>query len=974
MSFQNLGKYELTEKYELIEERQIDDLQSLGVLLRHKKTGARVALLSNDDTNKVFCIGFRTPPKDSTGVAHITEHSVLCGSAKYPIKDPFVELVKGSMNTFLNAMTYPDKTLYPVASVNDKDFQNIMDVYLDAVFYPRIYQNEKIFRQEGWHYEMTSPEDELTINGVVYNEMKGVFSSPEELLENAQTASLFPDNTYGLNSGGDPSCIPDLTYENFLAFHKKYFHPSNSYIYLYGNMEMEERLDYLDREYLSKFEYEEVDSTIPCQESLGEFVRREEQYPISDDMEEKENGYLSLNYVVGDSLDRELNLAMQVIDYAIFSAPGAPVKETLQKKGIGKDVYGEYQNGILQPYFSIVSSNCDISREKEFLDTVAEVLHRVVKEGISKNALLAGINHYEFRYREADFGSYPKGLMYGLQAMDSWLYDDLQPFLHIEANEAFASLRAKIGTDYYEKLIEKYILENNHKSLVVLQPVKNLATVMEEAQKKALQEKKAAMSAEEIENIISSYEDLTAYQESEDAKEDLEKIPMLTRKDISKEARKIVLEMRKVKDHTVLSHILFTNGIAYLRWIFHLNHIPERLFPALGVMKTVLGLLDTEHYSYGDLFHKVNLETGGMSPIVNVYRKEDCDLTLEYKAKVFYDQIPEAFRLVKEIIFTSKFENESRLFDLLQEAQSKMQAQMISAGHSVAINRAFSYVNESGQYNEILGGIPYYRLLQELVKDFDSHKKQLIADLKELCSLIFVGDYFEMDYIGEEKAYGDFEMEMNRFVEELPACKSVTEKFVPKAVKKNEGFQTSGQVQYVSMVGDYTKAGLKFHGSLRCLKVMMEYNYLWENIRVKGGAYGCMCGFGRSGESYFVSYRDPHLKNTLRIFREAQKAISEFEADERTLDQLVIGAVSDLDNPMNPAAYGLFSMVSYRNGITQENLDSDRIELLNTTQEDIRNLAKYVACVMEQDNICVVGARQKIMDAKEIFMHTENLV
>lgn len=970
MGFHNL------EQYELIEERYIADLQSQGILLKHKKTGARVALLSNDDANKVFCIGFKTPPKDSTGVAHITEHSVLCGSAKYPIKDPFVELVKGSMNTFLNAMTYPDKTLYPVASVNDKDFQNIMDVYLDAVFYPRTYSNEKIFRQEGWHYEMSSPEDELKINGVVYNEMKGVFSSPDELLENAQTASLFPDNTYGLNSGGDPDCIPDLTYEDFLAFHKRYYHPSNSYIYLYGNMDMEEKLAYIDREYLSKFEYSAIDSSIPMQECSGEFVRREEQYPIDEDMEEKENGYLSLNYVVGDSLDRELNLAFQILDYAVFSAPGAPVKETLQKKGIGKDVYGEYQNGILQPFFSIVSSNCDVDMEKEFLETIDEVLHQVLKEGIPKNALLAGLNHYEFKYREADFGSYPKGLMYGLQAMDSWLYDDTKPFLHIEANDTFAFLREKIHTDYFEKLLEEYILKNSHKSLVILRPVKNLAQEMEQKQKAALQAKKDAMSAEEIQKIIADYEALTAYQEAEDSKEDLAKIPMLTRKDLSKEARKILLEKRTIDDTTVLTHIIYTNGIAYLRWIFHLNHIPERLFGALSVLKTILGLMDTENYKYGDLFHQINLETGGMSPIVNVYRKNDCDITLEYKAKVFYAQIPKAFEILQEIIFTTQYDREERLYDLLQEAESKMQSQMISAGHSVAINRAFSYVNASGQYNEILGGIPYYRRLQTLVKEFDVHKNQLIADLKELCQLIFINKYFEMDYIGEEKGYELLTTQLKQFVKQLPDCPEgfAEEHFVPEVAKKNEGFMTSGQVQYVSMVGDFKKENLPYHGSLRCLKVMMEYNYLWENIRVKGGAYGCMCGFGRSGETYFVSYRDPHLKNTLRIYQDAVKAIESFDADERTLDQLIIGAVSDMDNPITPAAYGLFSMVSYRNGITQEELDRDRIQLLNTTVEDIRGLAKYIEVVLKQNNLCVVGAKQKITDAKKIFMNTESLV
>ena len=469
---------ELT-SYEVIEKRKIADIDSMAYLCRHKKTGARVALLSNDDDNKVFYIGFRTTPKDSTGVAHILEHSVLCGSREFPIKDPFIELAKGSLNTFLNAMTYPDRTVYPVASCNDKDFQNLMHVYLDAVLYPNIYGNEAIFRQEGWHYELDEA-GKLSYNGVVYNEMKGAFSSPDSVLYREISTALYPDTTYAFESGGDPKAIPELTYEQFLEFHRTYYHPSNSYIYLYGNMDMAEKLQYIDEHYLSAFDALKVDSEVTGQKPFEGQVRRVRQFPISEGEDVDENTYLAWCKSVGDNLDRELYVAFQVLDFVLCTVPGAPLKKALIDKGIGKDVFSIYDNDLKQPYFSVVAKGTSLSKEEEFQSTIRETLSGIVEKGFDKKALLAAINHFEFRYREADFGSFPKGLMYGLQALGSWVYDDQGPFLHIEANETYAKLRARVEEGYFEELVKKYLLENPHGSMVVLEPKEGLAGEQEE--------------------------------------------------------------------------------------------------------------------------------------------------------------------------------------------------------------------------------------------------------------------------------------------------------------------------------------------------------------------------------------------------------------------------------------------------------------------------------------------------------------
>ena len=473
--------------YELIREENLKDINAKGYVLRHKKSGAHISLVENDDENKVFYIGFRTPPTDSTGVPHIVEHTVLCGSDKYPLKDPFVELVKGSLNTFLNAMTYPDKTVYPIASCNDKDFKNLMDVYMDAVLHPNIYHDPEIFMQEGWHYELESREDELTLNGVVYNEMKGAFSSPDDVVNREVLNSLFPDNTYGNESGGDPKVIPKLTYEDFISFHKRYYHPCNSYIYLYGNMDMQERLDYLDREYLSKYEDIHLDSTIAKQKPFEQVLMVDKTYPISSAEDTEDGTYLAYSFAVGDALDQELYQAFDVLEYALISAPGAPVKQTLLERGIGKDIMGSYDTGMLQPMFSVVAKGANPEDKQAFMDTVKEVLEQQAKDGIDKKALLAGINAAQFSFREADFGSFPKGLIFGLNCMDSWLYDPEQPFVHLYGVQVLDALKKKVDTGYFEDLIEKYLLSNHHASVLMVEPKKGLLTQEENKLKKDIE-------------------------------------------------------------------------------------------------------------------------------------------------------------------------------------------------------------------------------------------------------------------------------------------------------------------------------------------------------------------------------------------------------------------------------------------------------------------------------------------------------
>lgn len=973
----NTKKIEALSAYEITEHREITDLNSDGLILRHKKTGARVVLLSNDDNNKVFYIGFRTPPTDSTGVAHILEHSVLCGSKNFPVKDPFIELAKGSLNTFLNAMTYPDKTVYPVASCNDKDFQNLIHVYLDAVFYPNIYKEEKIFRQEGWHYEMENADDELTVNGVVYNEMKGAFSSPDDVMERELFNSLFPDNSYGYESGGDPEVIPSLTYEDFLDFHRRYYHPSNSYIYLYGDMDMAEKLEFLDKEYLSAFDALKIDSEIPPQKSFQQPVYIEREYAVTEQEEEKENTYLSYNAVVADSLDKELYIAFQVLDYVLCSAPGAPLKQALIDKGIGKDVYSIYDNGVMQPYFSIVAKGADKEQQKEFIDTIEKVLLRLVNNGLDKKALRAALNYYEFKYREADFGSYPKGLMYGLQMLDSWLYDDKTPFYHIEANATFAALKEKVESRYYEELIRQYLLDNNHKSMVMLTPKKGLTAKRD----KELAEKLAAfcekLSAQERQTIVEETAALTEYQDREEDAESLKCIPLLTREDIKKEAEGFVNEEKETDGTLILYHDIFTNGIGYVRLLFDMKKVPDELLPYVGLLKAVLGLMDTAHYSYGDFFNEINIYTGGIATAVNAYpnvkKQGEYKACFEIKVKVLYENLEKAFALMQEMIIRTKYDDGKRLLELLSETKSRMQASFISAGHSLAAGRALGYFSETAALLERMNGIPFYRLLEQLEKNFEKEKDAVADRLQRTAELIFRPENLMVDYTASEEGLNGLAQYTENLKKSLFTTANDAVPYELKTEKKNEGFMASSQVQFVCRAGNFVEKGFAYTGALRVLRVMMGYDYLWNNIRVKGGAYGCMCSFGRTGGSYFVSYRDPNLEKTIETYEKAPEYIRSFRADERTIMQYIIGAISELDTPMTPATKGNRSLAAFLTNQTLEDVQKERDEVLSVDEAKIQALGDYVAAFLEEDCLCVVGNDEKIQKQKGLFGKVENL-
>lgn len=960
----------IPESYEMLKTEKLGDINSFGTILRHTKSGARIVCIENDDDNKVFYIGFRTPVSDSTGVPHIIEHSVLCGSDKFNLKDPFVELAKGSMNTFLNAITYPDKTVYPIASTNDKDFKNLMDVYLDAVFHPNIYHHEEIFKQEGWHYELKDKEDELKINGVVYNEMKGAYSSPDDVMDRAIYSSLFPNTTYHYESGGDPKDIPSLSYETFLNFHRRFYHPSNSYIYLYGNCNMYERLSYLDSAYLSKYDEKEVDSVIYTQKPFtGEKVIVHE-YPVSSEESTERKTYLSYNRVVGDTLNPEHYYAFQILDQVLLNAPGAPIRKALEEAGIADEVLGGYDSSLKQPIFSVQLKGSDEKYVWRFTKTVNSVLEDLVNKGLDRKALLGTINVMQFRFREADFGNFPKGLIYGLDMLESWLYDDDKPFSNLYGISILNNLKGKIDAGYFEELIWKYFIDNTHCSVVVIKPHPGLQTERDNELKASLQAKKESLSDEEIQKIIDDTKELREYQSKADSKEALESLPMLERKDLRREIKPYKNKEYNIAGTTLVHHDIFTNGINYLDLLFDITGFDPDKLSEVSFFSKCLGYVNTKNMTYADFSKEVFLYTGGINTDVRtltVKKDGTYKVFFSVSSKYLYEYSAKAESLIEELILRSDFTDTGRLLDLVKQEASAMQEKIVSAGHNSAVLRANSYFSEKSCVNDKLNGISYYEFLKSVLKDSDKKILELKKDYDGFIKKIFRKDNLLVSCTGEEVVVSSTKKLLPQFVEKLSDEKFVPSKKKIRLEQKNEGFKTASQVQFVCRAGSFKDTDFSYAGSMEILRTILSYEYFWQNLRVQGGAYGCMSSFTRDGNISFVSYRDPHLKRTNDIFEKTADYLKDFDISDRDMTKYVIGTIGTIDIPKTPAQEGQRCLRHYLSDVTDEDVQKTRDEILDATQDDIKKLKDPVKTILDEGNLCVIGNEEKIESEKELF-------
>ena len=961
--------------FRLIQSTKIKEVDAVAHRFWHEKSGARLLFLESDDDNKVFSIAFRTPPTDDTGVAHIVEHSVLCGSRKFPLKEPFVELVKGSLNTFLNAMTYPDKTIYPVASRNDKDFRNLMDVYLDAVFHPAMYENPEVLMQEGWHYEIEKPEDELTYSGVVYNEMKGALSSPEDLLESKIMASLFPDTTYGFESGGDPAAVPTLTQEMFIDFHKKYYHPSNSYIYLYGAMDIDENLTFLNEAYLKEYDRIEVPSKIEYQPlfTSGKIIK--EQYPIASNEQLDEKTFLSMNAIVGKDNEPEEMLALEILEHALLKTQAAPLKKALVDAKIGKDVMSSFEDGILQPYFSIIITGAEAAQSEKFRQVVTDTLEKLIKDGIDRELLEASINLLEFKLREADFGQYPKGLIYDLKLMNSWLYDG-DPNLYLYYEDLLQKMKDGLKTNYFEKVLQERFLENPHKTLLILEPSQTAAAEAAAKNKAELAAKKAAMTDAQIQEIITLTAELKKRQETPDSPEVLATIPLLRLEDIKKETEELVYEEKEIAGIKVLHHPLVTNEIAYMSFYFDASSLTEELLPYAFLLTELLGKVDTQSYSYANLANQINLHTGGIGYDLAAYEKDGPAGNLlpkfKVKAKTLVAKLPRLQELLVEILTKSCFDDEKRVRELIEQCKASMEMYLLKSAHQVTASRLASYFSPASNYNE-RGGLSFYHFIKGFVEDFASSYEVMKEKFAQMIPMLCNQNNLLISVTTEAKNYEAFSRSFELLREHLSAEQYPVAAYAFEPKKKNEGFLSSSQVQYVSKGANFAKLGYSFSGSMRVLETILRYDYFWTKIRVQGGAYGAFTTFKRNGDMLFGSYRDPNLAETIKVFDETALYLKDFSVSEREMVKYIIGTMSSVDSPLTSKMKGEAAAECYVRGISHEDRQKMRDEILATRQQDIAGLSSLVAACMQENYICALGGEEKLKENAKEFSELKEI-
>lgn len=954
----------------------IEEVNSDAYLMEHVKSGARLMYLDNDDDNKVFYICFRTTPDNSKGTPHIMEHSTLCGSRKYPLKEPFVELAKGSLNTFLNAITWPDKTMYPIASRNDVDFHNLMDVYLDAVFYPNCLKNPQILMQEGWHYELENKDAPLTYNGVVYNEMKGALSSPEAIMEDRAMEKLFPNTTYGVESGGDPEVIPTLSFREFTEFHRRFYHPSNSYIYLYGDMDIEKTLDYLDREYLSAFDKRNVDSMVKTQAPFSKRVSLTAPYGIAENESTEGKAIHALYTAFNDHMTTMDSLAFRILNYVLIDMDGAPLKQAVLDAGLGSDLSGSYGDSYKQPVWIVEATGSEVDKQAAFADVVDSTLRSIALKGIDKDMLEAALNRTEFTARENDYQGRPKGLFYGVRAMDMWLYDR-NPMDALRYIDDMNTLRKNLKTNYFENLLLRYVIKNPHQVLITMKPEKGLTEKANQETAEKLASFKSSLSDEQLEKIMASTKALKERQASGETEEALKTIPLLSRKDLKRPIEEEVLEKESVSGVDHFHFQVHTNGITYLNLYFTLGNLKEADIPYAILLSSLLRSLSTTKHSYTELARLSNAYTGGMSFALNGYGKVNDTSSylpaLTIRAKALTSKTDKLMDLLGEVINHTLFTDAKRLKELVLQEKSEWDMSAFSRGHTLVMTRLTSYFSKGGEFAE-QSGLSYYYFLADLVKHFDENREGLQEKLAAVSGKIFTRSGLFFETIGEEE-------EKKAVLENLPLLLDDMEVGVKTAPhvysfppeSRNEAFLTSGKVQYVAKGGNFKSHGFAYTGALRVMETILRYEYLWKKVRVLGGAYGAFTQFLRDGTAILCSYRDPNLAQTIRAYEELPAYLENLTLSDREMTKYVIGTMAADEIQLTPSMKGERAMVHYLSGNTRESRMKIRDEIINCQVEDIRRLAPLVDSVMKDPYICVMGSEDKIQKDKDLFNKVRSL-
>jgi len=955
----------ITHGFKLIEKRFVKEVNAECFLYEHVKSGARLFKIASSDENKTFSINFKTTPTSDNGVAHIMEHSVLNGSKNFPVKSPFDVLSKGSLKTFLNAMTSKDITMYPFASMNDKDYFNLMHVYLDAVLNPLIYTETRILEQEGWHYELTDKDAPVTIKGVVYNEMKGAFSNPSRDVTYNLYKNLFPDNIYGNESGGYPSAITTLTQEEFVAFHKKYYHPENSYIYIYGNGNLDKEMEFIDREYLSKYTRLNNKAIINDQKGFAAMKDVNAYYSVMEGDNTKDKTFLSLSLVAGYNTDYALTMALDIICEALINQESAPVRLALEKAGIGQDVSASLSD-FKQNIISITVKNANLEDKAKFKEIVISTLTEAVKKGIDKKDIQGILNRMEFQLREGNDAQ--KGLSYMNQIHAGWVFAE-NPFLGLEYEKTLTAVKQSLTSNYLEKIIEKYFLNNNHSLLLAVEPKPGLDKEKNAKLEQDLKDYKAKLDEKAINSLVQKTKELIAFQKREDTPEALATIPMLSLSDINPKATWYGCEEKQADGTKVLHYPDFTNNIIYCDLYFDMNTLPKELIPYASLLSNILTSLNTEKYTYGELNQLLNINTGGFYTSLNTYLESQDDNKMIAKfgvsSKVINTGSTKMFELVAEILNHTKYIDTERLKAVLVRQQSQLDSYVKRDGLGIATTRLSSYMNNEGMFDELTNGLEYYWFVTKLLKDFDKNANQIAADLKKVADLLFTKENMIATTTCSKDDYAIFAKELGKFKKLLPSAKPVVNAWKFDFTKKNEGILTASKVQYVIAGYNLKKIGYQWDGKLRVLNQIMSTDWLKNQIRVIGGAYGGFSSISTNGDIVFNSYRDPNLKSTIDNYNGTPNYLSTFEADDKTMTRYIIGTISKIDVPTTPRQRGGSSIIYYFSKRSLADIQKDRDAILSTKVSDIKGYSKLISDILSQKAICVYGNEDKIKAEKE---------
>ncbi len=963
-----MANSQTTHGFKLIEKRFVKEVNADCYYYEHVKSGARLLKVATTDENKTFGIAFETVPYSDNGVAHIMEHSVLNGSDHFPVKSPFDVLMKGSLKTFINAFTSKDYTMFPFASMNEKDYFNLMHVYMDAVFHPLIYKDQRILKQEGWHYELTDKDAAITYKGVVYNEMKGAYSSPTREVSYQIYKNLFPETTYGFESGGYPSDIPTLTYEEFLKFHDKYYTPENSYIVLYGNANMDKEMEFLDTEYLSQYTRTNSRAVIEDQKSFTAMKDVSEFYPVMDGAETKDQTYLSYDMVAGQNTDYVLGMALDIICEVLFNQDNAPVRLALQSAEIGKDVNANASN-YKQNVITVMVQNANAADKKKFYDIMMTTLKEVVAKGIDMKEVEGVLNREEFKLREGNDAQ--KGISIISRIQAGWFFGN-DPFMGLEYEKTLAKLKEEMKSKYLENIVSKYFINNPHSLLLSMEPKPGMDKEKSAKQDAQLSDYKSKLAPADVDKLVSATKELIAFQKQEDTPEALASIPLLNLSDINPKCAFYGVEEKVSNGTKVVYHEEFTNNIVYADLFFDLHVLPKELLPYASLLSNVLTSLDTKKYTYGDLNRELNINTGGFNTNLDTYFENQDDNKMIAKftvtAKMMNNKIDKSYELAAEILNNTIYTDTARLKSVLVRHQSQLDASVKRDGNRVAASRLASYFTNRGAFNETINGLDYYWFVSQLVRDFNKNSDEVVKQLKKTAALLFTKENLIVGTTCGKADIASFIKSTDGFGKMLPSAKPVLNTWTFTPEKKNEGILTPSKVQYVVMGYDFKKLGYTWNGKMRVLNQIISRDWLTNQVRVIGGAYGGYSGISPNGTMTFNSYRDPNLKSTIDNYIATTDYLTKFKVDDNAMTRFIIGTISGIDVPMTPSQRGDNAISCYFSKRLMSDIQKDRDDILATKVADINGFAKMVKDILDQQILCVYGNKDKITAEKESFM------